>query len=450
VLPQLAPFAGVHHAPGVGVPAAAGVAFGGDQHVLAERGQLMAAERTAVRRGLAVLRAAHRPPPGRRKARGHSHIVAPSGLRPLAGALAVVGLGVGVALVRAQRERRSERPPLDPRARGKRRRRPSLLPGEPFAEGLRRVILGQLDLAVELLEGYPATTPRAGGPLTRPPAPAGDGEQTVHETRKALKRLRALLALLAPELGSKRYARERAALRDCARRLAGARDAEVMVGTLDALVQRHPARLARSAAVRALRAQLHAEREAAAALAIRDPRVRGEVLGELRAVRARVERWELRDRGFRSAAPGLERIYRRGRAGLRTARRRGGGSRHGKGRDRTAEALHAWRKRVKELRYAAETLDRGGSGPGASYTRRLARRADRLGEALGEEHDLALLEGRVRERSRHFAAERGTRKRLLALIARRRRSLRKAALREGERLYRRPPRRFVRRVRRTK
>ncbi len=280
-----------------------------------------------------------------------------------------------------------------------------------------------------------------------------DGEQTVHETRKALKRLRALLALLRPELGRRRYTRENAALRDCARHLAGARDAEVMVGTLDALVQRHPARLARSAAVRALRAQLHAEREAAAALAIRDPRVRGEVLGELRAVRARVERWDLRERGFRSLAPGLERTYREGRVGLRTARRGAGGSKRGGGgsakrRRRNAEALHAWRKRVKDLRYVAETLDRGGHGSGSStYTRRVARRADRLGEALGEEHDLALLEARVRERSRYFAGERGTRKRLLRLIARRRRSLRRGALREGERLYRRKPRRFVRRVR---
>ena len=112
------------------------------------------------------------------------------------------------------------------------------------------------------------------------------------------------------------------------------------------------------------------------------------------------------------------------------------------------EALHAWRKRVKELRYVAETLDRGGK----SYkpVRRVARRADRLGEMLGEEHDLALLEARVRERSRQFAGERKVRKRLLALIASRRRKLRKRALREGERLYRRPPRRFVRRLKRAR
>ena len=277
----------------------------------------------------------------------------------------------------------------------------------------------------------------------------------MHETRKALKRLRALLVLLRAELGAKRYARENAALRDCGRRLAGARDAEVMLGTLDSLVRRDPSHFTRSAALRTLRAQLLAERDTAAAHAIHDPRVRGEVVIELRAVRARVVRWELRERGFRLLAPGLEGIY-SGARRMRIARRappsgpgRGPRARAASRRaGQSVEALHVWRKRVKELRYAAETLDRGGKA--YKPVRRVARRADRLGEMLGEEHDLALLEARVRERSRAFAGERKVRKRLLRLIAARRRKLRKRALREGERLYRRPPRRFVRRVKRAR
>jgi hypothetical protein len=408
----------------------------------------MAAEWTAVRRGLSIRRAAHRPPRGRRKVRGHRPIVAPS----LASALAVVGLGVAVALAKGKLERRADRAKSDPRER--RNGRPALRPGEPLAEGLRRVILEQLDLAIELLESYPA------GPLPSDRS----GEHTVHETRKALKRLRALLALLRPELGrggsGVSYARENAALRDCARRLAGARDAEVMVGTLDGLLAHHP-RLspAHSPAIRALRAQLLAERDAAAH-AIQDPRVRREVLTELRAVRTRAARWRLRERGFKLLAPGLDRLYLQGRRGLRTAQRRG-----------DAEALHRWRKRVKDLRYAAETLDRTGTAESAASTgawaavdgkraakrrardaervRRVARRADSLGEVLGEEHDLALLARWVRRHSGLFAGERGTRKRLLKLISRRRKALRRRALRKGERLYRRKPQRFARRLRGT-
>ncbi len=343
---------------------------------------------------------------------------------PVGAALAALGVGVAVALAKAQRQQRrapadSDRPPAG--GRGANDRRPALYRREPTAEGLRRVVLGQLDLAIELLEGYRG----------------GDGDTTVHDTRKALKRLRALLRMLRDELGKKRYARENAALRDCGRRLAGARDAEVMLATLDSLVGRDSARLQRSPSVRQLHAQLLAERDTAATHAIGDAHVREEVLGELRAVRARAERWELRERDFKLVAPGLERIYRRGRSGRRKARR-----------SPSVIALHVWRKRVKELRYAAETLDRGGKR--YKPVRRIARRADRLAEMLGEEHDLALLEARVRQRRRQFAGERKTRKRLLKAIAQRRRRLRKRALREGERLYRRPPRRFVRRVKRAR
>jgi CHAD domain-containing protein len=368
---------------------------------------------------------------------------------PLGTALVVVGVGVALALAKSQRERRtaSERSQLDQRAR-RDRRRPSLRPGEPLAQGLQRVILRQLDLAIELLDRYGVerVAQSAEGRRAEPLVSNHAGEDTVHETRKAIKRLRALLALIRGELGPKRYARENAALRDCARRLAGARDAEVMLDTLDALLERHPSRLARSAALGALRAQLLAEREAAATLAIRDPRVRSEVLSELRVVRARVERWELRERPTKLLAPGLERIYRRGRLGFGVALKRGHRNRRA-GATGSTEALHAWRKRVKELRYAAETIDRGGKS--FRRIRLLARRADRLGELLGEEHDLALLEGRVRERSRQFAGERKTRRQLLKLIARRRQSLRKRALREGERLYQRRPKQFVRRLKRT-
>jgi CHAD domain-containing protein len=396
----------------VGVAATAGVPFGGDQHVLAERWQVMAAERAAVRRGLAIRRAAHRPPWDWRKSR-HRSIVAAS--RPaargksLTAAIVVVGVGVSLALAKIERDRRMAA------ARLRRERRPSLLVDELPAPGLRRVILGQLDLAIELLEDHPGEA----------------GDQTVHELRKTLKRLRALMRLLRHALGSKRFARENAALRDCGQRLAGARDAEVMVDTLDALCKRHPAKLAGSRGVRRLRAELLVDRERAATDAIRDPWLREAVAGELRAIRRRVAAWEPSAQGDRrneSIGSGLERLYRQGHRALRTARRR-----------QDVEALHEWRKRVKDLRYAAEALD-------AKRLRRVARRADRVGETLGEEHDLALLARAVRSGRRHFVGERKTRRAMRKLIARRRRKLRRRALRDGERLYRRGPKRFVRRL----
>jgi CHAD domain-containing protein len=341
----------------------------------------------------------------------------------------LVLVGVGVALARSERERR-----VATRARGAARRE-ALSTGEPRGAGLRRVVLGQLDRAIELLED-----PRAGA-----------AEETVHELRKIVKRVRAIVRLLRGELGSKRFEREDAALRDCGRRLAGARDAEVMVGTLDGLLRRDPKLARRRGRVRgtatrrggveALRAQLVAERDAARTGG-QDAR-RGAALADLRAIRARVAAWELREPTkdpARLLAPGIERLYGDGRRRMRRARRRGDDS----------EAMHAWRKRVKALRYAAETLDRGGEWRETKSGRRLrgvARRADRVGELLGEEHDLALLAHVVRRRAELFAGEGKRRKRLLRAIARRRKRLRKRALREGERLYERKPKAFVRGVR---
>jgi CHAD domain-containing protein len=419
---ELAAFARGHDARGMCVAATTGVAFGGDQHVLAERGQLMAAEWASIRRGLSIRRAAHRPPRRGRKTRGHRPILAPAGggsSRAASLARALVVVGVGVALARAQRERRAA-------ARAWLARSPSLLAGEPPALGLRRVIVGRLDHAIELLED----APRGGGGET--------DERTVHELRKTLKRLRALMRLLRAELGRERFARENAALRDCAQRLAGARDAEVMVGTLDALVRRHPKLTARGAAagggVRRLRAELERERERAAAAGLAPDRRRA-VIADLRAIRARVLGWELREPRDPTelVAPGIERLYGKGRRRLRRASRR-----------RDIGTMHAWRKSAKDLRYVAETLDRG---EGSKRLRRVARRADRLGELLGEEHDLALLARRVRKRRELFAGDRRGRKALLQRIAQRRKRLRRAALREGERLYERKPKAFVHRLR---
>jgi CHAD domain-containing protein len=337
---------------------------------------------------------------------------------PLAATLAAsVAVGVAVALAQADRTRRSAK------SRRRRERRFTPLPGEPLGEGLARMALGQLDLAIELLAGE--------GESGRSTLDA----RAIHETRKALKRLRALVRLLREELGEPRFKREHEILRDAARRLAGARDAEVMVGTLDALLERHPRKLGRRRALIELRKALVAERAAAARRARDEEATREQVLRELRGLRKRMEQWNLPERG---AGVGLverdlRRIYRTGQRRMRRAARGKGGAR----------GLHEWRKRVKDLRYAAEMLGLGS----------LARRADELGELLGEEHDLVVFAAQLPPPGRApFEGKRGrrARKALLERIAQRRGRLRKRALREGERLYRRKPKRFTQRVQRAR
>ncbi len=435
----------------MGVAAAARVAFGRDQHMLAERGQMMRTEWTAIRRRLSVRRTAHGPPWGGRKAR-HSSIVAPLA----ATVAATVAVGVGVALARAERERRARSGHRD------RDGRFALIEGERLGAGLRRVALGQLDIAIEMLEGS-----------KRELSP----EQRVHEARKALKRLRALLRLVQDELGDPAYEREHELLRRCGAQLAKARDAEVLLATLDGLIERKPKQLGARGGVQRLRARLRSERDGAAAIALADGATHAGVLGDLRAMRVRVSTWELADEsGIEAIEPALRRLYSKGRRRMRRAERARGDRARGR-------KLHEWRKRVKDLRYVAEVLERAAAGEqsdgrvasekrksrgkrgagkhggkarrqargGAAFVHELAKRADDLGEVLGEEHDLAVLAERVRAEAKlggsSGAPGAGARKALLKAIARRRKRLRERALRDGERLYAHKPKQLLQRVR---
>jgi CHAD domain-containing protein len=345
----------------------------------------------------------------------------------------------GVTLVRAAR---------DGRARGQRERerRIGIAPQETLATALRRMALGQLDLTIEMIERIDESD---------------SPERSVHEARKALKRLRALMRLLEPELGEQVRSRENDVLRAAGEALAGARDADVLLSTLERLVQENPGKLAGRRGVIRLRAHLRDERDRAWRGVLGDAAGRALTLAELRAARARVATWRLPEgAGVGLVQPGLVRVYRQGR-------NRRGRAAHARG-ERT-RALHLWRKRVKDLRYTAEMLQwceqdgaancrgkrarrrREQARKPAAWLRRVARRADELGELLGEEHDLAVLEEYVRglgarERGARVQLGRATRRKLVKLIAARRRGMRKQALRRGERLYRRRPGRFARRA----
>jgi CHAD domain-containing protein len=360
-------------------------------------------------------------------------------------AATVVAMAVGVALARAGRDR------LDQRRR-RLDRELGLGAREPLAEGIRRMAVGQTDLVIALLHTQ-------NGALE---------EDAVHEMRKALKRLRALVRLLRAELGEEVFARENAALRDTGRRLSAARDSEVMLATLDALCEQAGRKLARRPGVAALRAALDVEHTRMERLTLGDHALRGRVLGEMLSFRDRALAWRLRERGARLVEPGLTRVYRQGRRRFHTAA--------GAKKSERIRTMHEWRKRVKDLRHQAEilrrredssplaTLSAGGRGArrrrerferDRRRLRQVARNADELSEALGEDHDLALLGELVRDAGRSGSARgRGlprlpkrTRRALLREIRKRRQRLRRQSLRLGASLFARPPAQFTARLR---
>ncbi len=289
-------------------------------------------------------------------------------------------------------------------------RRFRLAEGEPVRDGIVRIACGQLDMSIE----------RLGGSTDE------DLGTAVHEARKSLKRLRTTVRLARDELGDEVYRRENDTFRDAARRLAGARDSQVLLETLDAISERYPGE-APPARLKAFRRTLGGQ-HASAQRRLKDGAPRAEVVTELREARARVPEWPLEEESLGALAPGFRQIYRRGRRAYRTARK-----------DPSSENLHELRKRAKDLWYAAQIL----RPASPKRMKRLAREAHLLSDLIGEEHDLAIHQQRAGERRDRFDDE-ATVDDLAASVERRRDELRREALKVGRHLYRKKPRKLVR------
>jgi CHAD domain-containing protein len=299
---------------------------------------------------------------------------------------------------------------LDRRSSSDDVRRFRLRDGEPVPDGLRRIARAQLDMSIERLEGQ--TDEELG--------------TAVHETRKSLKRLRATVRLARDELGDELYRRENIAFRDAGRRLAGARDDQVLLETLDALSERYPVEAPRARFDRFR--EMLAGQHGAAQRRLQEATAIAEVVGELRAARACVPDWPLEREGFDGLAPGFRRIYRRGRREYRAARREPG-----------TESLHELRKRVKDLWYAGQVV----TPAEPKKMRRIARRAHELSNLIGEDHDLAMLGQRAAERSDRFDDEAAVGE-LAKLIERRRDELQREAMGLAKRLFGKKPGKVVR------
>lgn len=249
----------------------------------------------------------------------------------------------------------------------------------------------------------------------------------VQHARKEIKKARAALRLLRAALPEASYRREDAALRRAAHVLDAARDARVLVRTLDSLCSRRRS-LNKNRAVVALSRSLR-QRQIQAQRQLRARRV---VLAgartTLRRVQLRGRRWRIERHGWSSLVAGVRRIYRAGRHAARAARRHP-----------DTLALHAWRKQVQYLWHALQMLrplqSRAHSKSGS--------RARRLSGYLGEEHDLALLQTTL-------AARRGNKDPkddpLQAAIEHRRGALRAKAMALGARLYAPKPRALAARL----
>jgi CHAD domain-containing protein len=279
---------------------------------------------------------------------------------------------------------------------------------ETAAEGMRRVIAGRLDKAAERLREAGAD---------------GDLAEAVHGARKDLKKARAALRTVRADLGRKTFKRENRRLRDAAGLLSASRDADVKLATLAALVEAADGS-APPGALGVWHDALAAERGGDIGLDDRMARATWAIEASLAAIPA----LKLKHDGWRLLEPGLDRVYRDGRDGLRTT--------HGKP---SAEAVHEWRKRAKDLWYQLRLLEDAWPGQLEATVDQIHE----LTELLGGHHDLAVLredlEGRAEVGAGHAAV-------FIDLIEKRQAALLGQALGLGDRVYAEKPKAFRRRL----
>jgi CHAD domain-containing protein len=284
---------------------------------------------------------------------------------------------------------------------------------ESVRDGIRRCAAEQLDRAVaELSERI-----------------AEDPVDAVHNARKAVKKERSLLRLGRGSMPAAQRRRENRALRGAARGLSSARDAEAMIDTLDTLAARDAGQLPEST-FRAVRERLEVARDEERSTLVGSA-LGDRAVGELGAVRVRIDGWALGTGDWSALEPGLRRTYRDGRSALGRARSR-----------RSSESWHAWRKRVKDLWYGQRLLA-DIAGPVVAGQ---AKDAHRLADLLGDEHDLGVLRTALRHGQGLVPVDVDA---VVGLIDHRRAELRAEALGLGSRVYAEAPSAYLRRMRRS-
>jgi CHAD domain-containing protein len=282
---------------------------------------------------------------------------------------------------------------------------------ESVPEGIKRVVKEEFEAGLEQLSGKSRA----------------NRDEAVHEARKSVKKIRAVLRLMRPEL-DRAYDAQIGRLRTVGRKLSEFRDAGAIVETFDALRKKYRDQL-RQTSLDSIRRRLVKLRDEA------EKKVESgnsfEKLVEILQEAAKdVKTWPLQTDGFPAIAPGLEGAFRQARRAMARAQRYP-----------RPENYHEWRKRVKDHWYDVRLLESLSSDVMRAHEKSLKD----LESWLGEDHNLVVLRDKIVAEPDLY----GDRKEvdlLLDLIDKYQKELRDNSLSLGERLYEERPRQFLRRM----
>lgn len=282
----------------------------------------------------------------------------------------------------------------------------SLKKGRPIPKELSRLLRKEFRTALEKLDQ------------------AAEDEEAIHEARKSVKKIRAIVRLLRKALGSDYDAANRR-LRAAAQHLSALRDVDVLTETVDGLHGHH--RAVFTTTVRdAVRRGLRRRQRLAHARA-------SPTMGRAKQLLRRTANW-LPRQIRRVSRPsmveaGVVQGYRRARQAMQPLSLAS-----------PASAFHAWRRRTKDHWYHMRLFRRRHAA--------LARRAQALGRLetlLGDDHDLEVLRTLMIDAPERFGHAKMTAI-ALGCVDKSQRTLRERALTLGRRLFSTKPRKFHRAV----
>ena len=246
----------------------------------------------------------------------------------------------------------------------------------------------------------------------------------VHESRKSLKKVRAVAALLT-QAGAKLPRKDRKRLKSAAGALSRVRDSAAIIDTFDRVRRRYPKQL-REHTYGILCRGLVTARDRREVRAQRDGVV-AEAAGRLERTCRSARKWTSPSIKWSDMVAIVAASYRRSRNAMKRARVTG-----------QSATLHRWRKEVKTLWYQLRLVR-----PLMIDVAPLIAELDRLETELGDDHNLVVLAATLRG-CRDLRSLRAEMRQIDRLAARMRRPLRRRAFARGRRLHVRKPEAFAR------
>jgi CHAD domain-containing protein len=281
----------------------------------------------------------------------------------------------------------------------------------PVAEEVRRIAGEEIETATDQLTGKGDT----------------NRDKAIHESRKSIKKIRAVLRLIKTELGDI-YREEDTRLRNIGRKLSEFRDAGAIIETFDALKDKYRDELGRHT-LDSIRRGLIVRKEQAEQTSDIARALRHIATG-LRSMRKRLKTWPLATDGFAAIAPGLESTYRRGRKGMAFVCK-----------NPRPENYHEWRKRVKYHWYHVRLLESLWTDVMQAYEKSLKE----VETWLGEDHNLVVLREKVVAEPDFYGGDKEI-ELFIDLMEEYHKELRQNALSAGERIFEERPSQFNRRM----